>query len=185
MAEVPARGGPAAPLRVATLDGSYFAPSKTTMLLDFAAKELGRHRRMVREEISVAELGPGFTSALSREELAPEVLRRLRAFETADAVIAGSPVFQGSYSGLFKHFIDFVEQGALAGKPVLLVANGGSDRHLLMIDHELRPLFAFLQAFVVPESVFAAAGDFDGLVLLNSGLHKRVRRAVSGLLRLL
>jgi FMN reductase len=68
---------------------------------------------------------------------------------------------------------------------VLLVANGGSDRHLLMIDHELRPLFAFLQAFVVPESVFAAAGDFDGLVLLNGGLHKRVRRAVSGLLRLL
>jgi FMN reductase len=174
-----------APLRVATLDGSYFPPSKTSMLLDFAAKELGRHRRISRAEISVAELGPGFTSSLSREELAPEVLEKLRAFETADVVIAGSPVYQGSYTGLFKHFVDFVEQGALAGTPVLLVADGGSDRHLLMIDHELRPLFAFLQAFVVPGSVFAAAGDFDGLVLVNAGLHKRVRKAVAGLLRLL
>ncbi|NKX51777.1 FMN reductase, partial [Arthrobacter deserti] len=143
------------------------------------------HRQVRRTDISVAELGPGFTSALSRDGLAPEVLGRLRAFETADAVIAGSPLYQGSYPGLFKHFIDFVEPGALAGTPVLLVANGGSDRHLLMLDHELRPLFAFLQAFVAPDSVFAAAGDFDGLVVVNSGLHKRVRRAVSGLLRLL
>src|SRR4051812_26062363 len=105
------RPPPDAPLRVATLDGSYFPPSKTSMLLDFAAKELGRHRRVSRAEISVAELGPGFTSSLSREELTPEVLARLRAFETADVVIAGSPVYQGSYTGLFKHFIDFVEQG--------------------------------------------------------------------------
>src|SRR3954468_6117600 len=171
---------PDAPLRVATLDGSYFPPSKTSMLLDFAAKELGRHRPISRAEISVAELGPGFTSALSREELAPKVLEQLRTVETADVVIAGSPVYQGSYTGLFKHFIDFVEQGALAGTPVLLGPDGGSDRHLLMIDHELRPLFAFLQAFVVPGSVFAAAGDFDGLVLVNAGLHKRVRKAVAG-----
>ncbi|MFD1211346.1 NAD(P)H-dependent oxidoreductase [Arthrobacter sp. GCM10027362] len=184
MASAPGPAGDR-PIRVATLDGSYFPPSKTTMLLDLAAQELGRHRQVGREEINVAELGPGFASALSREDLAPEVLGRLRAFETADAIIAGSPVYQGSYSGLFKHFIDFVGQGALADTPVLLVADGGSERHLLMIDHELRPLFAFLQAFVVPASVFAAAGDFDGLVLLNSGLRKRVRRAVSGLLRLL
>lgn len=170
---------------MATLDGSYFPPSATTMLLELAVRELGRHRPVSREEISVAELGPGFTSALSREELAPAVLGRLRAFESADAVIAGSPVHQGSYSGLFKHFVDFVEPGAVAETPVLLVASGGSDRHLLMIDHQLRPLFAILQAFVVPAAVFASAGDFDGLVLVNSGLNRRMSRAVAGLLRLL
>jgi FMN reductase len=169
-------------LKVATLDGSYFTPSKTTVLLESVARELGRHREAEFREISVGELGPGFTSALSRDELGAGALAELEAFEQADLVIAGSPVYKGSYTGLFKHFMDFVDPGALVNKPVLLVANGGSDRHLLMIDHELRPLFGFFQAFIGPAAVYASYDDFDGLVIVNRRLNSRISTAVRGLL---
>lgn len=172
-------------LKVTTLDGSYFTPSKTTVLLEAVAREVGLHRQTEVRDIGVGELGTGFTSALARDQLAPDILARLEAFERSDLIIAGSPVYKGSYTGLFKHFMDFVDPGALVNKPVLLVANGGSDRHLLMIDHELRPLFGFFQASVGPAAVFASYDDFDGLFIVNRRLNSRITTAVRGLLPLL
>lgn len=51
-------------------------------------------------------------------------------------------MYRGSYTGLFKHFFDFIHQDALIDKPILLAATGGSERHALVIDHQLRPLRA-------------------------------------------
>jgi len=78
----------------------------------------------------------------------------------ADAVIAVTPVFSASYSGLFKTFFDVLDKAALAGKPVLMAATAGSARHSLVLEHALRPLFAYLRAAAVPTAVFAAAEDW-------------------------
>jgi FMN reductase len=78
----------------------------------------------------------------------------------ADGLIAVSPIFNASYSGLFKLFFDVLERGSLGGVPVLLGATGGTVRHSLAIDHAFRPLFAYLGAAVVPTAVFAAAEDW-------------------------
>ncbi|MFE6028315.1 CE1759 family FMN reductase [Streptomyces niveus] len=79
----------------------------------------------------------------------------------ADGVIAVSPVFAASYSGLFKSFVDVLDDTTLAGKPVLLAATGGTARHSLALEHALRPLFAYLRATVVPTAVYAASEDWD------------------------
>lgn len=78
----------------------------------------------------------------------------------ADAVIAVSPTFNASYSGLFKSFFDVLEEGTLTDKPVLLGATGGTARHSLMLEHAMRPMFAYLRAVVVPTAVFAASEDW-------------------------
>jgi len=80
----------------------------------------------------------------------------------ADALVAVTPIFSASYSGLFKSFFDVLEEGTLEGKPVLLAATAGTARHSLAIDFALRPLFAYLRADVVPTAVFAASEDFGG-----------------------
>lgn len=105
------------------------------------------------------------------------VLDRVRR---ADAVVAVTPVFSASYSGLFKTFFDVLEPGALDGKPVLVAATAGTARHSLVLDHALRPLFAYLHAVVVPTGVFAATDDFgsDGV---GDELAKRISRAASEL----
>jgi FMN reductase len=93
----------------------------------------------------------------------------------ADAVIAVTPVFSASYSGLFKSFFDVLEKDALGGKPVLLAATAGTARHSLVIDYAMRPLFAYLRAFAVPTGVFAATEDFGST---HAGaLSERIERA--------
>lgn len=99
----------------------------------------------------------------------------------ADAVIVATPVHQGSYSGMFKTFVDALEPQALAGKPVLLSASGGSERHALVVDQELRPLFGFLQALPVPTGVFATAADCTTDWRPDLDLRARIARAAAEL----
>ncbi|RMB61763.1 FMN reductase [Tessaracoccus antarcticus] len=103
-----------------------------------------------------------------------EVVRR------ADGIIAVTPVFSASYSGLFKNFFDVLEEGVLDGKPVLVAATAGTARHSLVIEHALRPLFSYLHAVVVPTGVFAATDDFG-----DDGLDRRSARAAGELAALM
>lgn len=168
-------------LAVVGLNGSYSTSSKTAALIDIIEREVERHHPARYDRVDVARLGPEFATALSRDDVDPATESTLRAVEHADLVIAASPVYRGSYSGLFKHFVDFLDQYALANKPVILAATGGSDRHMLMIDQELRPLFAFLQAHTSPGGVFASDGDFAGQEILNPEVHARIELAVHDL----
>jgi FMN reductase len=81
---------------------------------------------------------------------------------SADGLIAVAPTFRASFSGLFKSFIDVLDDDALVGKPVLLGATGGTARHSLVLEHAMRPVFTYLHAVVVPTSVFAATDDWAG-----------------------
>jgi FMN reductase len=78
----------------------------------------------------------------------------------ADGIIASTPVYKASYSGLFKAFIDVIDDDLLLATPVILSATAGTSRHALVPDDQLRPLFAFLRALPVPTSVFAATEDW-------------------------
>ena len=98
----------------------------------------------------------------------------LRAVREADGLIAVSPIFSASYSGLFKMFFDVLERDELAGLPVLIGATGGTVRHSLALDHAMRPLFAYLGAAVAPTAVYAAAEDWGGS---EGALVQRIGRA--------
>ena len=113
----------------------------------------------------------------------PDLAAAVRSVTEADAVVAVTPIFAASYSGLFKTFFDVVEKDALRGVPVLLAATAGSARHSLVVEHALRPLFAYLQAVVVPTGVFAATEDFGSVAA--SRLSERVERAAAELVALL
>jgi FMN reductase len=116
----------------------------------------------------------GFPSAALRDAL--------DALAGADALIAVTPIFTASYSGLFKSFFDLVDTGTLAGKPVLIAATGGSARHSLALEHAVRPLFAYLRAVTVPTSVYAANEDWGGDTS-DGALRDRIERAADELAR--
>jgi FMN reductase len=104
----------------------------------------------------------------------------VRRVAEADAVIAVSPVYTGSYSGLFKMFVDVLEDGTLEGTPVLIAATAGTKRHSLVLEFAMRPLFAYLRADVVPTAVFAASSDF-GATGTGGSLSQRIDRAAAEL----
>ncbi|MCW2683176.1 MAG: NADPH-dependent reductase [Blastococcus sp.] len=99
----------------------------------------------------------------------------------ADGLIAVSPIFSASYSGLFKTFFDVLDKDALIGKPVLLGATAGSSRHSLALEHAMRPLFSYLRAVTVPTGVFAASEDWAGAGGVDRALAGRIDRAAGEL----
>lgn len=88
----------------------------------------------------------------------------------ADAVIVGTPIYRGSYTGAFKNFFDLVPNDALAGKVMGVMATAGSRDHYLAIDHALRPLFSFFQCLIAPHPVYLQEGDFSNGELLPDAL---------------
>ncbi|HXD61736.1 MAG TPA: FMN reductase [Lacisediminihabitans sp.] len=165
-------------LRVVGVSGSLKAPSRTIALVDGIIDALGQQLDIEPLHIRVNELGPFFAGALTREELPEEVENALQAIETADVLVVASPVYRASFTGLFKHLFDFVDQYALVDTPILLAATGGSERHALIIEHQFRPLFGFFQALTLPVGVYAHDSDFTDYQISSIRLQERLDKAV-------
>lgn len=150
---------------IAVVSGGTGDPSQTRMLADrlAASASAALSAQGVVVELHVLplrELSADIGQALVTTARSQELQDALTEVEQADAVIAVSPTFKASYSGLFKSFVDLLDDEALVGVPVLLGATGGTARHSLMIDQAMRPLFAYLKARLVPTAVFAASDDW-------------------------
>ncbi|MFI5839083.1 FMN reductase [Catenuloplanes sp. NPDC051500] len=162
-------------------------PSSTRLLADHLATAAVRELRARGEEAEVrtVELRDHAHDVVNNTltGFAPTGLREvLDAIAAADGLIVVTPTFRASYSGLFKSFFDVVEEEALADKPVLIGATGGTPRHSLVLDHAVRPLFAYLRSVVVPTGVYAASEDWGtGGGKAHQGLAARVDRAAAEL----
>jgi FMN reductase len=166
-------------LKVVAVSGSLQRPSRTLVLVDRLLEALGDELAIDARVISLGEIGPQFAGVLYRNQLPAAVEESIAAIESADLLLVASPVYRGSYTGLFKHLFDFVHHEALIDKPVLLAATGGSDRHALVIDHQLRPLFSFFQSRTLPIGVYAVEKDFEGYEIANHALRERIALAVA------
>lgn len=164
---------------VVAVSGSVFKPSRTQVLAESILSQLSQSLPIKTQLIElgdvVAEIGP----ALTRKSLSQEVEEKLRTIENADLLVVATPVYRGSYPGQFKHLFDLIDQNALIDTPVLLAATGGSHRHALVIEHQLRPLFSFFQALTLPVGVYASEADFSNYVIVSDALKARIELAVT------
>lgn len=166
------------PLKVVAVSGSSFAPSRTLVLAQALIEGLQSQLHLQAEIVNLTDIARDLGGALSRGELPTHIETQLQAIESADLIIAATPVYRGGLPGHFKHLFDLVGIDALANTPVLLAATGGSDRHALVIDHQLRPLFSFLQSITLPIGVYGATADFDGYDISSAHLQARIQLAV-------
>ncbi|MFY9136454.1 FMN reductase [Zwartia sp.] len=166
------------PLRVVAVSGGLQSPSKSVALaehiLGLIAEEISSEEHMVE----LGQLAPLLAGAIWRTQLPEVVERKLAVVEQADMLVVVTPVYRGSYTGLFKHFFDFIHQDALIDKPILLAATGGSERHALVIEHQLRPLFSFFQARTLPLGIYATDKDFVDYRVQDAALIERITLAL-------
>lgn len=166
------------PLRIVAVSGGLQRPSRAATLAEHLLDLIGEDVACAPQLIELGELAPQLAGALWRSQLPEAVERQLVTVEQADVLVVVTPVYRGSYTGLFKHFFDFIEQDALVDTPILLAATGGSERHALVIDHQLRPLFSFFQARTLPLGVYATDRDFAEGRVHDEALIQRARLAV-------
>jgi len=151
--------------KIVVLTGSLSKPSRTRNLAETIAQRLAQQWPASIQVIDIADLGGDIASALSFQSIPASVARAHQLLTQADVLILASPVYKGSYSGLFKHLLDLLDPKALRGKVALLAATGGSERHALVLDHQLRPLASFFETITVPSGVYACDGDFVNYAL--------------------
>jgi FMN reductase len=137
-------------------------PSSTRLLADRLTAAVTARADVTTRVIELRELAVDIANHLVAGFPSPALGDALTAVAEADGIVAATPVFTASYSGLFKSFFDLVDHEALTGKPVLIAATGGTARHSLALEHAMRPLFAYLHAVVVPTAVYAASEDWAG-----------------------
>lgn len=164
-------------LNIVALSANTRRPSKTRTLVQAV---VDRYRAISGNEVAVMDLldvGLEFGMSTSRDTLTLQALRILEQVEAADVIIVASPVYKGAYSGHFKHFFDLVEPDRLRYKPVCIVANGGGQKHALVVEQFMRPLFGFFCALTLPTAVYASELDFLDGALTSSAVLSRVNDA--------
>ena len=167
--------------RIVVISAGVTDPSSTRMLADRLAGKSIEHLHglgiiATATTIELAPLAAELARAVTTGYPSELLQQRMADLTIADAVIAATPVYKAGPSGLFKMFLDVLDDDALIAKPVLLAATAGSDRHSLVIDQQMRPLFAYLRALTLPTSMFAASDDWG-----TSDLGRRIDRAAGEL----
>ncbi|MFC9817369.1 CE1759 family FMN reductase [Streptomyces virginiae] len=165
-------------MRIVVVSAGLSSPSSTRLLADRLTAATLEHVAAETEVIELRELATEIAQHFVTGFPPARLAAALDAVAAADGLIAVTPVFAGSYSGLFKSFFDLIDKDSLTGKPVLLGATGGTARHSLVTEHALRPLFTYLRALVLPTAVYAASEDWG-----EEGLAQRITRAGAELAR--
>lgn len=158
--------------------GSFSAQSTTRVFVEEAVKRAVRHFKRSSETYDLGQLGPALGAARSLADLDESARHIVERIIHAKALVIASPVYKGSYPGLFKHLFDLLDPSSLLGKPVLVAAVGDGEKHALMVEHHLRPLFACFEAQTLATGVYASAHDFAEGRLVSSAVSQRLDRAV-------
>ncbi len=160
-------------------------PSSTRMLADQLAKRVTdlagrRGNEVVTRVVDLRELATEITTAMVSQLVGPKLQNAIAALGEADGIAASTPVYAAGASGLFTSFFQVLDNDLLIAKPVVLAATAGTARHALVVDQQLRSLFAYLRTTVVPTSLFATPEDWS-----DPALARRIDRAALELVLLM
>lgn len=164
--------------RVVGFSGNIARPSKTRSFVQHIAVEVAQTYALSSSVYDIEDLGLSFPVARSVRDLDVAARTIVHQIAEADLLVVGSPTYKGSYTGLFKHFFDLLDPAALRGKPVILAATGGGERHSLIVEHQLRPLFGFFEALALPTGIYASDRDFADGALISETTRARASQAV-------
>jgi len=173
------------PFALVTISAGTSDPSSTRLLADRIADrtcELAAcHGRTVTSNvIELREIAADIASALVSQLITPRLQTAIAALSEADGIIASTPVYKAGPSGLFTSFIDILDDDLIIARPVVLAATAGTARHALVVDDQMRSMFAYLRALTIPTSLFAAPEDWG-----DPALNSRIDRAAVELVLLM
>lgn len=166
------------------ISGSLSKHSKTETALRAALDHISEEPDVQTETILLSELTLPFCDGRKTDEYTGHARTVIDKIVVADAIIFGSPIFRGSYTGAFKNLLDLLPNNSLEGKATGIIATGGSDHHFLSIEHQFKPVLGFFNAYVVPGGVYLNNSHFRDGQLADEDTLARLQKLTSEIYRL-
>ncbi|MDN5920465.1 MAG: NAD(P)H-dependent oxidoreductase [Pseudonocardia sp.] len=163
-------------MKVLGISGSPSSASKTLIAVEIAIEHARSYPDLAAEVLNLREHDVQFSDGRDPATYEGDTRAVIDRVVAADALIVGTPMYRGGYTGRLKNLFDVLPNDALEGKPVGLVATGGTDHHFLAIEHELKPLIGFFRAYAVPGAVYANNGHFSAGELVDDGVRHQLRQ---------
>jgi FMN reductase len=160
------------------VSGSVTRPSRTTALVNEIVDRIASKLDYEVRLIELVDHAPDLFAALTPNKLEGRGREIVELVQNADLLVVGTPVYRASMTGALKHLFDLVDHRSFVSKPVVVAATGGSLLHGLITEHQLRPLFGFLNALTLPTTVYAVESDFENYQVATAKIHDRIDRIV-------
>src|SRR5699024_12377065 len=85
----------------------------------------------------------------------------------ADALIIGRPIFQASIPATLKNIFDLLPVNAFRDKVVGTVVIAGAAKNFLIVEQQLKPIFSYMKAHIVPTDVSIYEENFLRKQIVN------------------
>jgi FMN reductase len=170
--------------KIVGISGNFTRPSRTFRLVEAIAVAMASKLGQEFACFDLLDAGSGLGSTYSRTGGPDSVERIFTAIEQCSVLVVGSPVYKASYSGLMKHLFDVLDMNALKRRPIIISATAKALQHALMLDHQMRPLFAFFGSYVAPTGIFVTDADYSPDGQYSERILNQIDAATSEALRL-
>ena len=177
MAEVP---------RLLMLVGAATPPGRLAAAIATAAEAVRSNAEDIQVDVmNLAEAPIDTCDGRPLDGYGAETRRAVEGIAAAAAVLIAAPVYRASFPGVLKNLLDIVPVEALQGKPVGIVAMGGSAHHYLAVDAQLRQVLGWFGALVAPTAVYLTGADFRDGALTSESARKDLTALANTLLMLI
>lgn len=150
-------------MKVVLLDGSPAVPSRVGVLIEAIAAQL--HEKgcetvvLELQSLALPTNDPAYYKN-PREHPDERVRDFVAAIQDADAVVLGTPLYHGSYSGLIKSALDHLTNDALRGKVVGIISNATGPRSSVLAASALVPVARALKGEVINCLIGTCKADY-------------------------
>ncbi len=164
---------------IVSINGSPRVGSRTGILLQSIVDSISAKAQVRSERVDLAAESSEIFSGISRDKLTQRGEELVSLAEQADLMVIGSPIYRGTYTGIFKHYFDLVDRDRIANGLAVIAATAGAPHHALAIEHQFRPLMGFFNVQTAASAPFGVDIDFEGGRIVNKTLLNQVGRAAS------
>ncbi|MFP3121777.1 NAD(P)H-dependent oxidoreductase [Ectobacillus funiculus] len=136
--------------------------SKTKIVVQKVLEEVKRYYPEIEVELlDMKEYDVQFCDGRNPSSYNEDTKKVIDIVSSADFYIIGTPIFQGSITGVLKNLFDLIQPQAFRNKVMGFVATGGTYQHYLVIENQLKPIAGYFRAFVAPGYVYAHNDHFN------------------------
>jgi len=136
--------------------------SKTAIVVQNLLEEVKKNNPEIEVEmLDMKDYDVQFCDGRNPSTYNEETKKVIDIVSSADFYIIGTPIFQGSITGVLKNLFDLISPLSLRHKVMGFIATGGTYQHYLVIENQLKPIAGYFRAFVAPGYVYAHNDHFN------------------------